>query len=225
MLYCNQFLEYAAMIHYCSVRPRGQIAILFAISLVVLIGMVGLAIDSGRAYGVRAKLSAAVDAASLAAGRALSIGATPAERVANAQAAGARYYAANFPDGYLGAVRNAPTIVALHDELGFWTVTASGSATMPVMLLGGVGVIDPVQVASTGTALRRDVDVMLVLDTSGSLAPPYSSAETFGNLKAAAVSSFVNRFAAGAGGDRVGLRSRSVAVLPRRRACGVLSRS
>ncbi len=192
------------MIKSSSVRPRGQIAILFAISLVVLIGMIGLAIDAGRAYGVRAKLSAAVDAAALAAGRALSIGATPAERIANAQAAGARYYAANFPDGYLGAVRNAPTITAVHDALGFWTVMASGSATMPVMLVGVVGVIDPVQVASSGTALRRDVDVMLVLDTSGSLGNPPG---TLDSLKAAAVSSFVNRFAAGAGGDRVGLVS------------------
>jgi Flp pilus assembly protein TadG len=88
-------------------RQRGQIVIITAVMLVALIGMVGLAIDSGRAYGVRAKLSAAVDAAALAAGRALAIGASDGERLANAQATGLRFYNANFPSGFLGATRNA----------------------------------------------------------------------------------------------------------------------
>jgi Flp pilus assembly protein TadG len=186
------------------VQERGQIVIIFAISLVILIGMLGLVIDAGCAYGVRAKLSTAVDAAALAGGRALSTGATESDRIANAQLAAARYYAANFPNGYLGATRNAPSIAAVHDALGFWTISVTGSATMPITLLGIVGVAGPVQVGSAGTALRRDVDVMLVLDTSGSLGNPPG---TLDSLKSAAVNSFVNRFASGVGGDRVGLVS------------------
>jgi Flp pilus assembly protein TadG len=185
-------------------RQRGQIVIITAVMLVALIGMVGLAIDSGRAYGVRAKLSAAVDAAALAAGRALAIGASDGERLANAQATGLRFYNANFPSGFLGATRNAPVVQATHDPSGFWNISVSGSAAMPVTFLSVLGITSDVAVASSGAAIRRDVDVMLVLDTSGSLANP---AGTLDSLKQAAISHFVTQFAAGAGGDRVGLVS------------------
>jgi len=61
---------------HSSHHDKGQIAIIVAITLVVLIGMVGLAVDSGRGYGVKAKLSAAVDAAAIAAARGLTVGTT-----------------------------------------------------------------------------------------------------------------------------------------------------
>ena len=60
---------------------KGQIIILFAISLIALVGMVGLAIDSGRAYGVKAKMSAAVDAAAIAAARGLAPIASPMRKL------------------------------------------------------------------------------------------------------------------------------------------------
>jgi len=59
---------------------KGQVAVMVALSLVVLVGMVGLAIDSGMGYGVKAKLNSALDAASIAGARALSLGATQAEQ-------------------------------------------------------------------------------------------------------------------------------------------------
>ena len=181
---------------------RGAVAILFLLMLVVLIGMVGLAIDAGRAYGVRAKLSRALDAASLAAGRALATGATDADRSAAAIAAGTRYYNGNYPAGYFGSTLLPVTLTAVHDVSGFWTVNASGSARVPVTFLGALGVVGPTLVSASATSVRRDIDVMLVLDSSGSLASPSS---TLPNLKAAAINNFVQRFAAGTGGDRVGV--------------------
>src|SRR5579859_4757580 len=51
-----------------SRRPqRGQAIVLVALMIVVLFGLVGLAIDSGRAYLDRRHLQAAVDAAALGA--------------------------------------------------------------------------------------------------------------------------------------------------------------
>ncbi|TMC09001.1 MAG: hypothetical protein E6J30_04935 [Chloroflexi bacterium] len=46
---------------------RGQAIVLIALMIVVMFGLVGLAIDSGRAYLDRRHLQAAVDAAALAA--------------------------------------------------------------------------------------------------------------------------------------------------------------
>lgn len=183
---------------------RGQVLILVALSLVVLMGFVGLAIDSGRGYGVKAKLNAAVDTAAIAGARALAEGNDDAERIAAGQAAARNYYAANFPANYQGSALGAVTVDAVHDPSGYWRVTATGSANMPVTFMAVLGFND-LTIRATGQTIRRDLDVILVLDTSGSLGPPTSPASTFPTLKNAAINSFVNRL--NAGSDRVGLVS------------------
>ena len=59
---------------------RGAVAVLVALSMVVLLGMVGLALDTGRAYMVMAKLNAATDAAAYEAAKAVSQGTTQADQ-------------------------------------------------------------------------------------------------------------------------------------------------
>jgi Flp pilus assembly protein TadG len=49
-----------------SQQQQGSVLILFAVTLVVLMGFVGLALDSGSGYLAQAKLSSAVDGAALA---------------------------------------------------------------------------------------------------------------------------------------------------------------
>ncbi len=189
-------------------RERGQIVIIVAASLVALVALIGLAIDAGRAYGVKAKLNAGVDAASIAAARALSEGADDAARMANAEDAAQRYFVANFPSGYLGANPGAVSVTAVHDASGYWRVTVTGTAIMPVTFLQVLTLSsNNVTVVATGQAIRRDVDLMMVLDVSGSLGPPTSPADTLSKIKSAAISGFVERFAAAPGGDRVGLVS------------------
>jgi len=184
---------------------RGQILVLVAFSLLVLMGLVGLAIDSGLAYGVKAKLASAVDAASIAGARALAEGVDDNARITAARSAAKDYYAANFPAVFLGAARVPLTdemIAAVHDATGYWTITVNGSALMPVTFMRLLGFSD-FPVSAMGQSIRRDLDIILVLDTSGSLASPSS---TFPALKAAAIN-FVNKFNAGSNGDRVGVVS------------------
>lgn len=57
---------------------RGAVAIVFAISLLVLVMTVGLAIDGARAYNVSARLISALDSAALAAGKKLDEAASDA---------------------------------------------------------------------------------------------------------------------------------------------------
>ena len=54
-------------------------------------------------------------------------------------------------------------------------------------------------VAAVGEAIRRDLDVILVMDTSASIG------SSFGQLQQAAKNAFVNKFNSGVGGDRFGL--------------------
>lgn len=183
----------------------GQVAVLVGVLLLVLIGFVGISIDSGRAYGVKAKLNSAVDAAGIAAARALADGASDAIRIGNAKSAATNYYFANFPTLYLGATPAEPVVTVVHHPDGYWQVDVSGSANMPLTFMSILGFTD-VPVAATGQTIRRDLDIVLVIDTSGSLGPPTSSSTTLPTLKRAAIE-FVNRFNDGANGDRVGLVS------------------
>lgn len=190
----------------CRSRCRGQFLILVAVALVVLIGFVGLAIDSGRGYGVKAKLNAAVDAAAVAGARALSEGSNDSARVAAARQAAKDFYLANFPDDFLGAKRiplEDKDIEALPESNGQWRVTVTGSAVMPVTFMSILG-FDKVPVTASGQTIRPPWDVMLVLDTSGSLGPPTSSSDTLPKLKAAAIN-FLNTF--NSGSDLVGVVS------------------
>ncbi|MCX7240689.1 MAG: VWA domain-containing protein [Burkholderiales bacterium] len=187
-------------------HQRGQIFILLALALFVLIAFAGLVIDAGRGYGVKARLNTAVDAAAIAAARALAVGEGDAARIAGAKSAARDFYTANFPSNYLGATLlplNDGNINAVHDDVSKrWTVEVTGSALMPVTLMGLLGFTD-VTVTAAGATVRRDVDIVLAIDTSGSLANP---ADTLTKLKQAAIG-FVDQFNAGSGGDRVAVVS------------------
>ena len=183
---------------------RGQILIIVGLSLIVLVGIVGLAIDSGRGYAVKAKLNAAVDAASIAAARAVAVGSDDATRIANARAAAQRFFSLNFPSDYQGANRPTPTIQASRDAQRRWNVSVSAIATMPTTFARVLG-RDELDVYALGAAVRRRLDVVMVLDTSGSLGPPTSPAGTFATLQNAAINGFVNKFSPD--DDRIGLVS------------------
>ena len=170
---------------------KGQVIVFIAIALVVLLALAGLAIDIGMAYGVKAKLNAAVDTAAIAAGRVIAQGTGAASTQA------ANFFDANYPRGLLGSTVSAPNTTAVHNADGSWTITVAASAVVPTNFAKVVGWRNFTVNASAETTVRT-VDMMLVLDCSGSLG------SAFGPLKTAAVN-FINKFQAGAGGDRIGL--------------------
>ena len=182
---------------------KGAVLVVVALFTVVLLAVTGLAIDSGIGYGVRAKLNAALDAAAIAAARAVASGENDGQRAAAAQAAGEKFFDANFPSGWLGATPAVPTITAVHKEDGYWEVNASGSASVPTSFMRILG-RDIMTVNAAAQAIRRDLDMVLVIDCSGSLNSPPSPPGTFRQVKDAA-KSFVARFNSGDGGDRLGL--------------------
>jgi Flp pilus assembly protein TadG len=140
-----------------------------ALCLTLLVGAVGLALDSGRAYLVRARLSAAVDAAGLAAARAVSRGEDAASRNASAEAAAFRAFRANYPNGYLGSTP-ALRLPGLRLDAGRVVVDTSATASLPVGLTAVMG-FTRLDIEASAQAVRRDLDLALVLDTSTSLAP------------------------------------------------------
>lgn len=143
-------------------KSTGIILILMAVALPALLAVVGFAIDSARAYGVKANLSAAVDAASLAAARAVSDGETAAIIAAN------KFFDANFPAGYFDSTPGSPSVSFSYSTEGDISIAVSATANMPTTFLKIVG-WDDMDIGSVAQTIRRPVDLSFVVDNTTSL--------------------------------------------------------
>lgn len=160
-------------LHHLSLRPssrrpqRGQILIMAAVTLVMVIASAGLAIDSGFGYLVKAKLNAAVDAAAIAGAKAVPQGTGEAAQRAAAIQAAQEFFAVNYPAGYLGSTATLGTPVVSFDQ-GKVTVDVTATAAVPVRLMRVLN-FSLLNVAAAGQAVRKDLDLAFVIDTSGSM--------------------------------------------------------
>ncbi len=162
-------------------NKKGAILPIMAVGMVVLIGVVGLAIDSGLGYGVKAKLTAATDAAAIAVARAAATGDESIDHRAVAQ----KFFNANFPDGYLDGDPTLET-VDVTNAGGRIIVNVTASAVKPTVFMGVMG-RDRLNVSSGSQVIRQDLDMAFVVDVTGSLS-------SVGDQVRDAAVSFVNRF-------------------------------
>lgn len=145
----------------------GQVVVIVAMSITVVAAAVGLTLDAGRAYMIRDKLNAATDAAALEAAKAISQGDTQSEQTTYAQNAAQNFFNANFPSSYLGATASMPPAKVAFNA-GTVTIDVSASAKMPISLLGVLNT-GPLAPGVASQTIRKDLDMMLVMDVSGSL--------------------------------------------------------
>ncbi len=159
-----------------SPGERGIAVILAAVMMLFMVSTVGLAIDGGLAYLVKGRLSAAVDAAALGAARGLTLGEDVAAANMNATNSARRFFAANFPDGYMGTDPSKTTVSAVFTVLknagniptGVLQVAVAGEVTAPTYFMNMFSVAK-LKVSGTGTATRRTLVMMMILDVSGSM--------------------------------------------------------
>jgi Flp pilus assembly protein TadG len=85
--------------HTKASREKGISLFLGTMSLVFIVPMMGLFVDVGILYAVKARLQASVDGAALAAARALNLGQTTQAQASNAQQNAVNWFYANFPSG------------------------------------------------------------------------------------------------------------------------------
>ena len=128
---------------------RGFVLVYMAAALTCLLLFTGVAVDTGRAYVVKAQLSKAVDGAALAAARNINNG--------NPRAEAAMIYRANFPVGYMGTTSSTDPAdagfyqSAVNEASGANTVTVTATAILPTTFMK-LGNFDTVTVSSTGEA-------------------------------------------------------------------------
>lgn len=159
-------------------RQRGSTLILFTfLTTLVLIPLIGLAIDGAAVFWAKAKLSSAVDAAAIAAGRSINVTLAQGQNSPTAVTAAQEWFAANFPSGWLGTtvVNGGPTVNFAATTSSTQQVSVSASAVVPLYFLR-VLQINSYTVSATAQSSRRNMNLVLVLDRSGSMGPNVSNA-------------------------------------------------
>jgi Flp pilus assembly protein TadG len=138
---------------------QGVAAPLLGILLLLLIGCMGLSIDTGRAVLVKARLVDALDAAGLAVGARLSTTDYSADAL--------RFVTANFKSGYASAtVTNVTATPNSTKDI----ITLSAKATMPTTFMKLFGTRSVTVAASS--EIRRSttgLELVMVLDNTGSM--------------------------------------------------------
>ncbi len=162
-------------------RSGGQIAILTGLVLLVLVGVTGLALDSGLGYMLRARLNSALDAAAIAAARSVVVSEAAAVKSAN------DFFAANYPTDLWGSTPTLDSVVVTPDQ-GRWIIDVAATATVPVNVMGVFG-FNLLTVKSVAQVVRKDLDLAFVMDTTDSMAPVAA------NVKSSA-KSFLDHFSA-----------------------------
>jgi Flp pilus assembly protein TadG len=148
-------------------HQRGQAIVLVAFMMVVLLGFVGLAVDSGHAYIDRREMQASVDAAALAAAYQYmntSDYAQSQQAAVTVYARNERVYTTPSCVGYGTALatctfgdpsgQSLQVAVTSHSIAGV-SFTASGSHRIPVAMMQVLGSRPTVLVSATATAVAR----------------------------------------------------------------------
>jgi Flp pilus assembly protein TadG len=140
----------------------GAVILLYALALVPIIGMLGIAIDTGRIYYVNSILTGAVDAAAIAGGRA---GGTDA----NITQSATNMFNANIPPNFIGTI-TGPTINLSTDSSGnrIVAVTANARINTSFMQVLGQSTI-ATNSLSQAVIANLGAEVVLALDNTGSM--------------------------------------------------------
>ncbi len=138
---------------------RGAAAVFLAVMAVPLVAFTGMAVDTGRAYLVKARLGQSIDAAALAGGRVFF----EPTRDGDVE----MFFRANFPDNYMSAQVSPLSIVG---DPAAGTLTVEASASVPATFLQVLGV-EQITVSSRSVVERADrgLELVLVMDNTGSM--------------------------------------------------------
>ena len=142
---------------------RGNTLIIVAAAILPLLCLMGSGIDMGRAYMANARLQQACDAAALAGRRVMTTTSVDSTVIAEAT----KFFNFNFTQGSFGTAAFTPSVTGAANS----TVVVTASTTIPttIMRIFGFATIP----LSTTCNARQDfvnTDILLVLDTTGSMA-------------------------------------------------------
>lgn len=181
-------------------NQKGAVLLIFALLLIVLVGFVALGMEVGRWYLVRSELSKGVDAAALAGAKNIS---NPYVTVNTlVQEIGRE----NFPPGYVETPASGAGSISFGSQvIDSKNVRVTGNVSAQAILARLFG-IDQIAVQAAGVGQKNEVEIMMVLDRSGSM-----DGTPIRDLKRAAIS-FLDFFEETQDRDKMGLISFATGV-------------
>ena len=145
----------------------GNTLALIAAALVPLLAMVGGGVDVSRGYLAQSRLQQACDAGVLAARKRMGTNLVPGTLSDDALAAGNRFFDINFRDGIYGTQQRA---FAMNLESDF-SISGAASVVVPTTIMNIFGYTEmPLNAQCAAQLSMSNTDVMMVLDTTGSMA-------------------------------------------------------
>ena len=146
----------------------GNTLAIVAASIAPILAMVGGGVDMGRSYLAESRLQQACDAGVLAARKKLGSAAVITGEVpADVSEVGNRFFNINFRDGAYGTQKREFAMTLEGD----YSISATASADVPTVIMGIFGFTDvPVSAECQARLNFSNTDVMMVLDTTGSMA-------------------------------------------------------
>jgi Flp pilus assembly protein TadG len=175
-----------ALISGFLANARGNVAVITALSALPIISAIGCVVDYSMATTIKTRLQAAADAATLAAVSANSpLTATAKAMTGNGAVANGATYTQNFFDANLSS---SPANTGYNSSTRTATVTKSGTtvtatlsftAAVPTFFLGILGhpTISLTGQSTSSYTLPSYIDFYLMLDVSGSMGMPSTTAE------------------------------------------------
>lgn len=148
------------LIAWFKEKDEGVVALVYALALIPIFGMVGLTLDVGRDYYAHSVIAGASDAAAIAGAKA---GGTPENMVQHAT----RMFNANIPQNFIGTV-SGPTVTVSNDNQVI-TVTATATIDTTFMKLLGKNSISA-SATSQSRISNKGAEIVLALDNTGSMA-------------------------------------------------------
>ncbi|HSE80034.1 MAG TPA: pilus assembly protein TadG-related protein [Alphaproteobacteria bacterium] len=145
---------------------RGTVAVIFGLIAVVFTFAAGLGVDVARIVHTKSRLAAAIDAAALAAGRALLEGRlTDAQVIARAQL----FVNENIKGGgdLFGTL--ASVDVSLDRTAGRVTIDVKAEVPMTLTAVAGIDAVD-LPVSTVANFEQKDLELGIALDVTGSMA-------------------------------------------------------
>lgn len=182
-------------------EERGVAVYITAVLLVMAVPMIGLTFDATFMFLIKAKLQASVDGAALVGARSLSRGSDDTAQKTAAANSAVAYVKLNYPGSFFfsGNVTVDP-VSDVNIDLSVpnqRTITVTAHVTAPAMFMRFLN-FSSTNINASAQTVRKDVNVVLVLDRSGSM----TASGSCNPMKQAAIN-FVNNFAEGR--DNLGL--------------------
>ena len=172
------------MIRMVLLQERATVAVLFGFLLLPMVGIVGIAVDTARAYSVKVRLQESIDSAALVGAKNISLPASERNQMMR------DYFYANWRYGYMGA--DDPVLSTPIVDTSNRTVTITANVTMPTifMRLFDTPEVTVGTLTSTISGMTY-LEVALALDNTSSMSTLNGGSTRMVAMKSAATS-FMN---------------------------------